>query len=52
MNKGKTTDKERVDIKIQAYFETLGWDARGIPMKETLDRLDLGFLEKSMAKYR
>jgi aldehyde:ferredoxin oxidoreductase len=37
---------------MKAYFDTLGWDERGIPKKETLDRLDLGFLEKSIAKYR
>ncbi len=24
--KGKTTDRERVDLRIQAYFDTLGWD--------------------------
>jgi aldehyde:ferredoxin oxidoreductase len=41
-----------VDTKLQAYFETLGWDERGIPTKETLKKLDLGFLEKSMSKLR
>jgi aldehyde:ferredoxin oxidoreductase len=50
--KGKTTDKERVDLRIQSYFQTLGWDERGIPMKETLNKLDLGFLDKYLAKYR
>ncbi|MCW4012829.1 MAG: aldehyde ferredoxin oxidoreductase C-terminal domain-containing protein, partial [Candidatus Bathyarchaeota archaeon] len=50
--KGKTTDKEVVDTKLQAYFETLGWDERGIPTKETLKKLDLADLEKSMAKLR
>jgi len=41
-----------VDEKLKVYNETLGWDDRGIPTKETLKRLDLGFLEKSMAKLR
>jgi len=50
--KGKTTDREVVDTKLQAYFETLGWDERGIPTKETLKKLDLADLEKSMAKLR
>jgi aldehyde:ferredoxin oxidoreductase len=50
--KGKTTDKELVDTKLQTYFGTLGWDERGIPTKETLKKLDLGFLEKSMSKLR
>jgi aldehyde:ferredoxin oxidoreductase len=50
--KGKTTDRELVDSKLQSYFETLGWDKRGIPTKETLKKLDLADLEKSMAKLR
>jgi aldehyde:ferredoxin oxidoreductase len=50
--KGQVTDRERVDVKTQAYFETLGWDERGIPKKETLDRLDLSDIEPFMAKYR
>jgi aldehyde:ferredoxin oxidoreductase len=50
--KGKTTDIERVNLRMKAYFETVGWDERGVPKKETLDRLDLGFLEKHMAKFR
>jgi len=50
--KGKTTDRKLVDEKLQTYFETLGWDERGIPSKETLKRLDLGFLEKSMSRLR
>ncbi len=50
--KGKTTDRERVDIRTQAYFQTLGWDERGIPKKETLVKLGLADLEPAMAKYR
>jgi len=49
---GQTTDRERVDIRIQAYFETLGWDERGIPTKETLDRLNLSDVEPLMKMYR
>lgn len=50
--KGKTTDKELVYAKRAAYFETLGWDLRGIPTKETLNRLGLGDLESAMKKLR
>ena len=50
--KGKTTDKELVIQKTAAYFETLGWDKRGIPTKETLEKYGLGDLEASMAKLR
>jgi aldehyde:ferredoxin oxidoreductase len=50
--KGKTTDRERVDLRIQSYFDTLGWDTRGVPKKETLDKLGLGDVEPFMAQYR
>ena len=50
--KGRTTDRALVESKRATYFETLGWDERGIPTKETLDRLDLGDVEPSMKKLR
>lgn len=50
--KGRTTDRQLVDKKLQTYFQTLGWDERGIPTKDTLKRLDLEYLEKSMSKLR
>jgi aldehyde:ferredoxin oxidoreductase len=50
--KGRTTDRELVEQKRGAYFETLGWDERGVPSNETLERLDLGDLEPAMKKLR
>jgi len=50
--KGRTTDKKLVDKKLQSYFETLGWDNKGIPKKETLDRLGLSDVEPLMRKLR
>jgi aldehyde:ferredoxin oxidoreductase len=50
--KGRTTDRELVEQKRGAIFETLGWDERGIPKKETLDSLGLGDLEPAMKKLR
>ncbi len=50
--KGKTTDHKLVREKRLAYFETLGWDERGIPTSETLGKLDLAFVEPSMKKLR
>lgn len=50
--KGKTTDKELVNQNRSTYFETLGWDERGIPTKETLEKYGLSDLEASMAKLR
>jgi aldehyde:ferredoxin oxidoreductase len=50
--KGRTTDRELVGRKRAAYFETLGWDERGIPTQETLERLGLGELERAMSRLR
>nr|MBC8223881.1 aldehyde ferredoxin oxidoreductase [Candidatus Bathyarchaeota archaeon] len=50
--KGRTTDKAVVEEKRAAYFETLGWDKRGIPTKETLERMGLGDVDPSMKKLR
>ena len=50
--KGKTTDRDQVVIRRAAYFETTGWDERGIPTTETLNRLGLGDVDKAMSKLR
>jgi aldehyde:ferredoxin oxidoreductase len=50
--KGMTTDKKVVEQKKQEYYNTLGWDDRGIPKKETLEKLDLKVLEGIMKKLR
>jgi len=50
--KGKTTDKKAVDQKLQTYFQTLGWDTRGIPTTETLKKLDLSDVNPAMEKLR
>jgi aldehyde:ferredoxin oxidoreductase len=50
--KGKSTNKQLVDQKVQVYFQNLGWDARGIPTKETLKKLDLAGAESQMKKLR
>lgn len=47
-----TTDKALVEKRRLAYFDTLGWDHRGIPKKGTLLHLNLEFLESSMSKLR
>ncbi|MFH1179658.1 MAG: aldehyde ferredoxin oxidoreductase C-terminal domain-containing protein [Candidatus Bathyarchaeota archaeon] len=51
-HKGRTTDQALVKSRRTTYFETLGWDERGIPRKETLNKLGLSDLERSMAKLR
>jgi len=51
-HKGKTTSRDQVKQKRQVYFETLGWDERGVPKKETLEKLGLNDLEPAMKELR
>ena len=43
--KGKTTDRAQVMADKTAYYALLGWDARGIPTRETLKTLGVDRLE-------
>jgi aldehyde:ferredoxin oxidoreductase len=51
-HKGESTSRDKVNQKRQVYFETLGWDERGIPKKEALERLGLSDLESPMRELR
>jgi len=50
--KGSKTDEALVKQKRKTYFETLGWDEKGIPTKETLKRLGLSDVDPLMRKFR
>lgn len=50
--KGRTTDREIVEQKLQTFFETLGWDEKGVPTKNGLEKLGLKEIESSMKKIR
>ena len=43
--KGQTTDRTKVMADKTKYYKSLGWDKRGIPTPETLQRLGLSNLE-------
>jgi len=49
---GKTLDKNEVIDRKKTYYESLGWDERGIPKVETLKRLGLEELEKTLDRLR
>jgi len=51
-HRGRTTSRELVERKRNAYFETLGWDERGIPKTQTLEKLGLKDLEPAVKKLR
>jgi aldehyde:ferredoxin oxidoreductase len=43
-SKGKLVSKENVDKLLDMYYEQRGWDQNGIPTREKLDELGLGFV--------
>ncbi|MBS7652883.1 MAG: aldehyde ferredoxin oxidoreductase C-terminal domain-containing protein [Candidatus Bathyarchaeia archaeon] len=50
--KGKATDRAAVEVMKRNYYKVLGWDERGIPKRETLERLGLEYLEPQLSKLR
>jgi aldehyde:ferredoxin oxidoreductase len=50
--KGKTTDKAVVQKNKQTYYAAMGWDNRGVPIEETLRKLNLADVEGEMKKLR
>ena len=50
--KGKTTDRARVQEDKKKYYNSLGWDERGIPTPETLKRLDIDDLDNALRNIR
>ncbi len=50
--KGSVITKKELDILLDDYYETRGWDNEGIPTKEKLKELGLNSYEKYVAKMR
>jgi len=50
--KGKTTDRKTVDEMKKQYYESIGWDERGIPKSEVLKKLGLDDVDRALDKLR
>jgi len=50
--KGKAVDRNEVMSRKRKYYESLGWDERGIPTVETLKRIDLLELDEILSRMR
>lgn len=50
--KGRAPSREEVARKRAEYFRFMGWDENGVPLDETLEELDLGFLKPAVARLR
>jgi aldehyde:ferredoxin oxidoreductase len=50
--KGQAADKASVKRKVQEYYNQAGWSQNGIPTVETLAKLKLEYVDKSLRKLR
>ena len=50
--KGKATDRKVVEEMKRNYYKVMGWDERGIPTKETLEKLGLGQVDMYIRQLR
>jgi aldehyde:ferredoxin oxidoreductase len=50
--KGKTTDRKTVEEMKKHYYEAIGWDERGIPKSEVLEKLGLQDVDRTLDKIR
>ena len=49
--KGTTLDREEYDNMLQSYYKKRGWDNRGIPTKNTLEKLGLHEVSQELGRY-
>lgn len=49
---GMAADRETVETMKRDYFKAMGWDERGIPTRETLERLGLGYVDLYLKELR
>lgn len=49
--KGTTLDKGRFDELLGMYYEEGGWNERGIPHKNTFEKLGLADVASELEKY-
>ncbi|MCE4622580.1 MAG: aldehyde ferredoxin oxidoreductase family protein [Desulfurococcales archaeon] len=47
---GAKLDYDKYNQLLNYYYELRGWDERGVPRKETLRKLGLGFVEDTLEK--
>jgi len=48
--KGAKLDRTKYDVMLQRYYKKRGWDERGIPTKNTLNKLGLEDVAKQLKK--
>jgi len=49
--KGSHLDRDKYDTLLGTYYDKRGWDERGIPTRETFNRLDLGEEAAELGEY-
>ncbi len=49
--KGRKLDLEKYDDMLRRYYHMRGWDDNGVPRRETLEKLGLGYVVDTLSKY-
>jgi len=49
--KGQKLDLNKYDDMLRRYYHMRGWDSSGIPTRETLEKLGLGYVVDTLSKY-
>jgi len=50
--KGMAPEKGRVEEEVKRYYQLIGWDERGIPKSEELQRLGLDSVDRKLEEIR
>ena len=49
--KGQKLDLNKYDDMLRRYYHMRGWDSNGVPTRETLEKLGLGYVVDTLSKY-
>jgi aldehyde:ferredoxin oxidoreductase len=49
--KGAHLDYDSYNKLLDYYYEIRGWDARGVPTRETLERLGLSYVAEQLGRF-
>ncbi len=49
---GKAPSKEEIHTKVRQYYEEIGYDEKGIPREEILEKLGLGEAKRDVKRIR
>ena len=49
--KGSVLDLEKYNVMLDAYYQKRGWDKRGVPLRDTLEKMGLADVAEQLGKF-